>query len=194
MLIKPITTGYDNFEMMKNSRWQNFSLAGVSESFCSQNWSVFSFFLNKVWKKIILSSQLQIHKSKVRKHWQPHDKMPHSWVLCMMALSRNIVQSSFFKRYHLRFSKHDMDQNCSAIRCCRWLRSRWLFQFYSVNPRSKQNILSFGHIAIVSCCLIVFGKIWNPSSIRPKSAKQRYCFLDWCAVFGLFGQWCQGES
>ena len=124
--------------------------------------------------------------------------MPHCWVLCilsyMMALRRNIVQSSFFKRYYLRFSKHGTDQNCSAIRCCRWLRWRWLFQFYSVNPRSKQNILPFGHLATVWWCMIVFGKIYNPSSIRPKSAKHRYCSLDWCAVFGSFGQWCQGNN
>ena len=119
--------------------------------------------------------------------------MPHCWVLCIfsytMALSRNIVQSSFFKRYQLRFSKHGMDQNCSAIRCCRWLRWRWLFQFYSLNPQSKQNILQL--LDDAWSCLV---KIWNPSSIRPKSAKHRYCSLDWCAVFGSFGQWCQGNN
>ena len=47
------------------------------------------------------------------------------------------------------------------------------------------NILLFVHL--VWCCLIMFGKIWNPSNIRSKSIKHHYISRVWCALFGSFG-------
>ena len=37
-------------------------------------------------------------------------------------------------------------------------------------------------------CLILFGKIWNPSNIRSKSMKHRYCSRVWCVMFGSRGR------